>query len=287
MTGIPYLDEVWNPITGCSGRGCKVHTAHPCWTEIMVKRFPAIHDQWTQDRNFGELPFSSVQFHPDRLDKPLDWRKPRRIGVCFMGDLFDEQVDFRWVHQIWDIMKQCLQHQFFILTKQSFRMLDMVDLIYRKEAMGHAKGFWSHVYLGVSITDQEDADRMIPDLLRIPGKKWLSLEPMLGAINLSPKADFAYRFLSPYYDKEGKFDHTASQPAQDRREHLFPKIDWVVLGCESGPKRRPCPQAWMINVVRQCDAAGVKCYVKQIDMGKRISHDPAEWPEELRRQELP
>jgi len=182
-----------------------------------------------------------------------------------MGDLFDEQVDFNWVHRIWDIMKQYPQHQFFVLTKQPQRMAEMVNRIYQLECLGYADGFWDHVWLGVSITVQEDADRMIPELLRVPGKKWLSIEPCLGRIDLTG-------YLKP-------------EPVS--KENMEAPIGFVVLGCESGRKRRPCPHEWMIAVVRQCKAAGLPVWVKQVDIGKRVSHNPAKWPEELRMSELP
>ena len=296
-TGINYLDEVWNPVSGCQGKGCKCH----CWARDMVKRFPQIHgwDPDTEDghvRGYSPLEFSKVQFHPDRLDKPLHWKKPRRIGVSFMGDLFDEQVSFEWVAEVLCIIKSCPHHQFFILTKQPKRMAEFFDNCgtwegwithnghpnaayggdgivvgfefaiqrYRKE---NKKRLWPlpNVYLGVSITDQEDADRMIPELLRIPGKHWVSYEPMLGGVNF---------LFCPFCQR-----HCLGCDAD------LGMPDWIVCGCESGPKRRPTNPDWFRSARDQCKAAGVKLWIKQMEINGKVTGDVNLFPEDLRIRE--
>lgn len=128
MTQINYLNgngmkgKLWSPVTGCSGKGCK--TRDTCWARVMVSRFPVIHEPELLEYSGLQIPFERVQFHRDRLNKPLHWKKPRRIGVCFMGDLFDEQVPLEWLDRILEIMFQCRNHQFFVLTKQSKKMAD-------------------------------------------------------------------------------------------------------------------------------------------------------------------
>jgi len=75
----------------------------------------------------GPIPFNEPQFHPDRLDKPLHWKKPRRIGVCFTGDLFDSEVPYSWQLQVFKKgIEASIQHQFFFLTKQVSNMKDAV-----------------------------------------------------------------------------------------------------------------------------------------------------------------
>lgn len=267
-TGIDYLSETWNPITGCSGKGCKVRDH--CWARDMVKRFPAIHDDQYNVETWPLVAlFSEVQFHPSRLDQPLHWKKPRRVGVCLMGDWMDDQVQCGWIDQILEVIAACPQHQFFTFTKQP---QNLEEKIYGHCPENPARELGGGDYLpslwhGVSITDQEDADRMIPELLRVPGKRWISIEPMLGPVELIRTLDYWNGDTVPAVAGIREF------------------ISWIVLGCESGPKRRTCPHEWMIDVVRQCKAAGVPVWVKQVDVGKRVSHDPAEWPEELRVRE--
>ena len=270
-TGIDYLDEVWNPITGCEGRGCKVRDR--CWAREMVKRFPAIHgirnnrpDEWT-----GPIPFSVARFHPDRLEKPLHWKKPRKIGVCFMGDWMDNYVRQVWIDDMLEVINACPQHQFFSLTK---RPENLEPKIY-----GHCKNkpvrelgggdYLPNLFNGVSVCDQEDADRKIPELLKIPGKKWISIEPCLSHISLRGYDGKIYR---PWLDT-----------------HAYPKmIDLIVIGAESGPKRRTCKIEWMIDAVKQCKSAGVPVFVKQIQDSKgKVIHDINLFPPELQVRQWP
>lgn len=261
-TKIDYLDEAWSVISGCSGKGCKAR----CWAREMVKRFPAIHG-W--DENMEPIPFSTVQLHHDRLDKPLHWRKPRRVGVCFMGDLFDEQVPDDWIIKVIDVMEiEATHHTYFVLTKQPNRMANFMRGYHEIDNI-----FW-----GVSITEQEDADRMIPELLKVPGRKWVSVEPILGPVDLEG-------LLSWACPQCNSLNPQIIWPCPQCHGNRYEQIDWIVLGCESGSKRRPCPHEWMIDVVEQCNAANVPVWVKQVDMGNRVSHNPEEWPEELRIRE--
>ena len=289
MTGISYLDETWSPQTGCSGKGCP--TKDTCWAKAMVKRFPMIHgyEPESEDgiiRGWGELPFEKVQFHPDRLDKPLHWRKPRRIGVCFLGDLFDEQVPDEWIDKVFYIILDIQHHNYFILTKQIKRMTDYFDRGLRIKCRAcngvgcescYDSGYLilsfipSQIYSGVSITSQADADRMIPELLRIPGgKHWVSYEPALGPVNL---AGWGLKMYLRTIGSDGSAERAG--------------LDWVVLGCESGPHRRPCHHEWMIDIVEQCRAAGVRVWVKQIDLNGKVCHNITKFPKALQFRELP
>lgn len=254
-TGINYLDETWNPVTGCSGKGCKAK----CWARDTVNRFPHIHDEHCGLGYISRAPFNRVQFHPSRLDKPLHWRKPRRIGVCFLADWMDDQVKGQWIDDIYTVMMECERrgfgHQFFTLTKQTERLSRAIQPI------KPLNNLWN----GVSITDQDD-DWMIAELLKIPGKHWLSIEPMLGPINY---------FLN-YVNRNGSIGKT-----------ILSSVDWVVIGCESGAKRRPCQIEWVESVVEQCRAAGVPVWVKQLDIGGKVIHDINKFPEHLRIREMP
>jgi len=258
-TKIPYLDEIWNPITGCSSKGCKVR--YNCWARSMVKRFKQIHGAiptglGTDCDDFKAIDFNQVQFHPDRLEKPLHWRKPRRIGVCFTGDFFDGQVPWEWRIRTIAMIRHCPQHQFFFLTKHPENMIaEMFDRI-----------IFDNLWYGISITDQDDADRMIPEILKIPGKHWISIEPMLSAINL---------------------DSTCPGKLIENGWCWRSDFDWVVIGAESGSHRRPCKIEWIESIVKQCKTAKVPVFVKQIQDEKgRVIHDIKQFPKSIQVQEF-
>jgi protein gp37 len=282
MTGINYLDEVFNPISGCSGKGCKVRDN--CWARGMVKRFPQIHgdetiiDPMNFIREYDTIPFDQVQFHPDRLDKPLHWKKPRRIGVCFTGDWMDAQVKCEWIDRMLEVIAACPQHQFFTLTKQPQNLGEKIYGHCPERSIRELGGgdYLPNLYNGVSITDQEDADSLIPELLRIPGKHWVSYEPAIGPMDFEwyGKPGAHYGLRNGVWGREGFKGHTG--------------IDWIVIGCESGPRRRPMRLEWAIDVVRQCKAAGVPVYCKQIQDEKgKVIHDITKFPTELRVRQWP
>jgi len=254
-TGINYLDEVWNTITGCSGKNCKIRET--CWARAWVKKFPVIHDE-----NVPLTPFNEVQFHPDRRDKPLHWRKARRIGVCFLGDWMDEQVKTEWIDQILEVIVSCPQHTFFSLTKQPKNLEEKIYKVTEENPMRELGGgdYLPNLYNGITITDQEDADTMIPQLLDIPGKHWISIEPMLGPIRIYPN----------YFSHHNTFGS---------------RIDWVVVGCHNQPKKYPCKIEWIEDIVEQCQFAGVPIWVKQIPINNRVCHDINQFPEALKVRE--
>lgn len=235
-SNIPYIEYVWNCVTGCSGKNCQAN----CYARDMVKRFPKIHSE------FEPLPFDFVRFWPSRLSEPLHWKKPRVVGVGFFGDFFDSQVSLLWQHQVYEVIKKCPQHQFIILTKQAANMRD------RLEGGEPLPNIWH----GTTVTTQPEADERIPELLKVPGKKWISYEPALEYVNFAP------------YLRTGK-------------------IAGIVMGCESGAKRRNMEYSWALFTKHDCAASDTMLYMKQIPLYGKVSHNPEEWPEELRLRDLP
>lgn len=245
-TNISYLSHTWNPVTGCSAvsEGCK-----NCWAKVMARRLQAIG---SPDYRHGFEP----TFHVHRLHEPEKLKKPARIGVAFMGDLFHDDIDFAYISQVYDVMRQCSRHTFFVLTKRAERM----ENFYRSKLIG---ANIENVWHGVTIENQAAANLRLPYLARIPGKKWVSAEPMLGEINL-------------FIDIGNGIGDTA-----------IDRLSWIVVGCESGPGRRPCNNTWITWLIDQALEAYVPVFVKQISLEGRVSHDPAQWPEWLRRRDIP
>jgi len=220
-TSIEWTDATWNPVTGCSkvSAGCK-----NCYAEAIADRF------WA-----GSRKFTDVMCHEDRLMEPLKWKKPRRVFVNSMSDLFHEDVPDEFIDKIFAVMALADKHKFQILTKRPSRMQSyVVGLVSRPP---------SNVWLGVSVEDQATADERIPLLIETPAAvRFVSYEPALGPVDFS------------------------KVPGQSRVVARIP--DWIIVGGESGANARPCKVEWIRKAVTQCAAAGVACFVKQ-DSGIR------------------
>ena len=166
-TGIEWTDATWNPVTGCTkiSPGC----AH-CYAEAITLRFK---------RGGPFLPGkTTIRLHPDRLDQPSRWRRPRRIFVNSMSDLFHEDVPFEFVEDIFEVMSDNPRHTYQILTKRPERMLDYVEWTNQRE--------WPmQVWAGVSVENQYWADRRVALLRQVPASiRFLSCEPLLKPLEL-------------------------------------------------------------------------------------------------------
>ncbi len=249
-----YWDEAWNTVIGCSkcSPGCK-----NCWAENLHNmRYEAYYRGKKVPDQYGK-PFNEIQLLENRIDMPLHWRNPRTVFVNNMGDTLHPDVPFEFVDKMMDVIKKCAKHKFLMLTK-------------RVKRMGQYFSAWQdypypeNLWPGATICNQAEADEKIPILLQIPAaKRWLSIEPMLGPVDLNEMLPGHY-----WYN-------------WDKGEHGCCMIDWVVIGCESGPNRRPCKIEDMISIVEQCKAAGVKVFVKQVNINGKVSKKISEWPQEL------
>jgi len=229
-TTIEWADEVWNPVTGCSkvSEGCR-----HCYAERVAGRF------------WGERKFTDVRVHPERLEDPLHWRKPRRVFVNSMSDLFHHDVPFHFVYRVWRTAALANQHTFMILTKRPDRMLEFSHWMAGGDDISVAE--WpQNVWLGVSVETQKEADKRVPLLLETPAAvRFVSCEPLLGPVRLGE--------WLPSYDPT---QHYA------RPEHEG-KLDWVIAGGESGPGARPCHPDWARGLRDACLASNVPFFFKQ------------------------
>jgi protein gp37 len=263
-TTIEWTDLTWNPVTGCTkvSQGCK-----HCYAErIFARPYPG-------------RAFTDVRCHPERLAQPLKLRKPRRIFVNSMSDLFHEDVPDEFILQVFDVMREShngwtdrigghhgklvAPHTYQILTKRAARMRDFCTRL--RFAQNDGRGLYlanelphngfnpmpalTRVWLGVSVEDQATADERIPLLLQTPAAvRWISAEPLLGPVSLA------------------RWIHQIPASGDSRTGHdggPFTRIDWVVTGGESGPKARPSHPDWFRELRDQCAAAGVPFLFKQ------------------------
>lgn len=159
-TSIEWTDKSWNPTTGCNkvSPGCKF-----CYAEAITERFK---DAFPNGFNFT--------MHSDRLEQPLKWRKPSRVFVNSMSDLFHEQMPLDFLKSIFDVMARADKHVFQILTKRHKRVLELSSELEWPD----------NVWVGVSVENQDYVHRL-EYLKKVPAKvRFLSCEPLLGPLDL-------------------------------------------------------------------------------------------------------
>ena len=250
---IEWTDATWNIITGCTlvDEGCR-----HCYAAHLITSWPAIGNHpsrkgLARKNAAGESKFTGeVRFNEDWLDQPLRWKKPRKIFVCAHGDLFHETVPDEWIDRVFAVMALAPQHTFQVLTKRPERARAYLTgpawaatLPTELLAQGTEKAQRDHwplrnVWLGASISDQASADQRIPHLLAAPAAvRFISAEPLLGEVDL----------------KATRYGHMAA----------ISRLDWVIVGGESGPHARPMHPDWARSLRDQCAAAGVPFLFKQ------------------------
>ncbi|MFJ8798461.1 phage Gp37/Gp68 family protein [Streptomyces sp. NPDC102487] len=197
MTKIEWADEVWNPTTGCDrvGPGCD-----NCYALGMAKRLKAMGAAKYQTDGNPETsgPGFGVALHPETFMQPLRWKKPRKIFVNSMSDLFHDGVDTPSLHVLFGVMAATPQHTYQILTKRHARMRSLLNdpnfshmVRHRADvSYGRQGGPWTwplpNVWLGVSVENQKWADIRIPALAATPAAvRFLSCEPLLGPVDLT------------------------------------------------------------------------------------------------------
>jgi protein gp37 len=261
-TGIEWTDATWNPVRGCSrvSPGCE-----NCYAERVAARFSGPgqpYEGLAVMGSNGPRWTREVALIADKLDQPLRWRKPRRIFVNSMSDLFHEGLDDGDIDQVLAVMLLAPRHTFQVLTKRARRMRDYLSspTLYERvltvagrlrnkrpelttvgvsnPATHPARWIW----FGVSAEDQKHADERIPWLCETPAAvRFVSYEPALGPIDIA-------EYLDP-----------CGAPCGASNE----VIDWVIAGAESGPGARPMNEDWVRSVRDQCAAAGTAFFYKQ------------------------
>lgn len=246
ITKIEWADKVWNPVTGCTkvSEGCR-----HCYAETIAKRF------------WKERAFSDVRCHEDRLGQLSRWRKPARIFVNSMSDLFHPDVPDEFIWRVFDEMTRGnRRHTYMILTKRPERMSDWFEKYQEKFWHFHAPGEpkreyvspeWPDpcVWLGVSVEDKKTADERIPFLLKTPAAvRFVSVEPMLGEVDLEPFLQY------PPLHENYKMNFGLTE---------VEGLDWMICGGESGVNARTINPEWVRRLRDQCCGAGVPFFFKQ------------------------
>lgn len=307
MSAIEWTSETWNPLVGCTkvSAGCKgCYAIRQAWRNAHMPHTAERYAGTVAKTSSGLNWTGQVNLVESVLDKPLRWRKPRRVFVNSMSDLFHESVPDEWIDRVFAAMALAPQHTFQVLTKRPERLrawfggtsgmtreahvliaignrLRGQPMSTRIAALAAMNRRWPlpNVWLGVSVEDQATADARIPLLLETPAAvRFVSAEPLLGPVDLDPPRCDAHGIESNTATLDGLPACNDCQ-ADGRSGELSyghwlddpecavvngPAIGWVIVGGESGPGARPCDVEWIRSIVRQCRDAGVPAFVKQL-----------------------
>ncbi|MCA9705324.1 MAG: phage Gp37/Gp68 family protein [Myxococcales bacterium] len=213
-SAIEWTDATWNPVRGCVkiSPGCK-----HCYAKTFAERW----------RGLPNHPYGQgfdLRLVPEKLDEPLRWRKPRRIFVNSMSDLFQQGVPVAFVRRVFEVMNQAPWHTYQVLTKRADRMRAIT------RALPRALVDQPQIWLGVTVENRKHGLPRIEHLQRVPAQvRFLSVEPLL----------------------------------EDLGEIDLGGIHWVIVGGESGPGARPMSEAWVLSILEQCRSASVPFFFKQ------------------------
>ena len=233
---IGWADKSWSPVTGCR-HGCPY-----CYARRMAKRLAGRYG-YPKDNPFQPT------FHPDRLDEPAKCKKPSRIFVSSMGDLWGEWVPIDWQERV--LLKttwvRARHHRFLFLTKnpKGYRRFNWQGR------------FREQLWIGATITNQADADKRIPELLETGGNTFVSLEPLLGPVDMD---------LWQYPAEPGEDSGVGFVPCACGGHFIglgsASCLRWIIIGAQTGPGAVKPDRKWIVEIIGQADAAGIPIYIK-------------------------
>ena len=276
---IEWTDHTFNPWVGCTkiSPGCD-----HCYAAGWAKRSGLVKWGGTRRRT------SAAYWR-----QPLKWNAEAeragtrpRVFCASLADVFDNDVPVEWRADLFRVIRSTPTLSWLLLTKRIGNVLPSL------KALGCDR-LPENVWLGITVVNQEEADRDVPKLLATPAHvRFLSCEPLLAPINLAS--------LTASTDRGSLYGFNCLSPVYPWGTLNYPLVDWVIVGGESGPGARPFTLGWGKDIVRQCREAAVPVFVKQVGAnpvnreGERCPHIRdrkgkvmEEWPEELRVREFP
>lgn len=274
QTRIEWCDATFNPWTGCQHVS---PACDHCYAEAQAKRAPKTFGGWgphAERRRTSESYWRQPLLWNNRAEK--DGRR-LRVFCASMADVFDNHpsIQSTWRGALWDLIDATPHLDSLLLTK---RPQNAAKMLPHQRVM-------PNVWLGTTVENQVEADRRIPELLKVPARvRFLSCEPLLGAVDLTQ--------LRSHYDGDDRplmrlnaftGRHTCG-PAIGHEE--AGGIGWVIAGGESGPHARPSHPDWFRSLRDQCDAAGVPFFFKQWGEWRPICQGEGDWYEPLYRSNV-
>lgn len=239
-TKIEWTEATWNPTTGCTevSEGCD-----NCYAKTLAERFRGTPG------HYFEHGFD-LMMREAKLTEPLRWRRPRKVFVDSMSDLFHKDIPDEYIARVFGVMALAGQHTYQVLTKRPGRMrsllsssqfsdllgeciADLADHPLRKAAGTYRVNYpLPNVWLGTSVENQKWADVRVPLLADTPAAvRFLSCEPLLGSVSIPIECS--------------------------------PSIDWVIVGGESGQRSRPMHPDWARRLRDECTDVGIAFLFKQ------------------------
>ncbi len=314
-TSIEWTDATWGPVRGCSRQspGCD-----HCYAMNLAHRFnkPGMWAEGLTTIRNGKVDWKGIiELAPHKLADPLHWKKPRRVFVNSMSDLFHPGVPFDYIAAVFGVMAACPQHTFQVLTKQPRRMLKFFQWAAKEDTQDDGINACVSEMFGVrevnedmlgteeQTLEQFEDDTKWDHLITDP-PDWPLPNVWLGVSIESPKylerafvldqCPAAVRFWSvePLLEDLGDLYDYISR----RTRTVGP--DWLIVGGESGPGARPMDTDWVRSIRDQCVAASVPLFVKQMGarpiengeamlLSSKKGNDLNEWPADLRIRESP
>ncbi len=248
---IGWCTATWSPVIGCS------NNCVGCWAEKMAHRLAMMGEEGyayvtTKEGKWNGKIFSS--FCKTRFTEPLRLKRPQKIFVCDMGDLFCNAVNSEKIQAVIETVKLCPQHIFQFLTQNPAR---------------YSEFEWpDNCWLGTTVRTQEEAHKRIPLLLKVKAKiKFLSIEPCLEEIYL-PGPLLLHGF---------GFAHN-QEPE---------RIDWIIVGCATDSRAKNCKLKWIKDIVRHCGLADISVWVKQVVLNGKVIKNIDLFPKNLQIRQFP
>ena len=282
-TKIEWCDSTFNPWVGCTkvGPGCD-----HCYAEGWAKRSGLVQwgpgaerrrtseSNWRKPLQWNAQPFVECTACGWRGEKrEAHWGgsqcpscrdqeslKParRRVFCASLADVFDNEVEAFWRADLFDLIAQTPHLDWLLVTKRignvAPMVMDALRTMFVRTDQEPATWPWANVWLGITVVNQDEVGRDIPKLIQTPAAvRFLSVEPLLGPVS--------FRWMPAWPENKA---NRALNPAGGT-DHLdgLRRLDWVIVGGESGPKARPMHPQWVRNIRDECEEAGVPMLFKQ------------------------